>query len=116
MRPSLRLLVQEQFTAHRKLDQGNLNIDNIKKDFNRFGFELRMAQHDPANHARLADLRRLNEWRNIAAHHGAVPVAGVPTLATIRGWRDACDLLAASLDEIMYNQLRRILKRRPWVP
>lgn len=30
VRPSLRLLVQEQFTAHRKLDQGNPNIDNIR--------------------------------------------------------------------------------------
>jgi hypothetical protein len=116
VRPTLQVLVQQQFTAHRSLDHGNPNIDNIKKDFNRFGFSLNMVASDPANHARLAELRRLNEWRNIVAHHGAVPPGGLPSLPTIQGWRSSCNGLAISLDGIMYNQLRSILRRQPWVP
>jgi hypothetical protein len=57
VRPALQVLVQEQFTANRKLDHGNPNIDNLKKDFNRFGFSLSMADYDPANQARLANLK-----------------------------------------------------------
>lgn len=116
VRPTLEVLVQQQFTANRSLDHGNPNIDNIKKDFNRFGFALDMAGVDPANHARLADLKELNKWRNIAAHHGVVPPGGLPTLGTIQSWRNSCGGLAVSLDVIMYNQLRRLLRRRPWVP
>ncbi len=116
VRLTLRVLVQEQFTANRKLDHGNPNIENLKKDFGRFGLTLRMAAHDPANHARLADLAQLNDWRNIAAHHGIVPPTGLPSLPTIQGWKDSCNGLAISLDDIMYNHLRRILRRRPWVP
>ena len=116
VRLTLRVLVQEQFTARRQLDYGNPNIENLKKDFSRFGLTLAMATHDPANHARLADLKDLNEWRNIAAHHGVVPPAGLPVLATIQGWRNSCNGLATSLDDIMYNHLRRILRRNPWIP
>ena len=116
IRPTLRVLVQEQFTANRKLDHGNPNIDNLKKDFGRFGLSLRMATHDPTNNARLAHLSDLNEWRNIAAHHGTVPAAGLPSLPTIQGWKNSCNGLATSLDDIMYNHLRRVLKRQPWIP
>lgn len=116
VRPTLEVLFQQQFTANRSLDHGNPNIDNIKKDFNRFGFSLEMAGADPANHARLAHLKDLNKWRNIAAHHGDVPPGGLPSLATIQSWRNSCDGLAASPDVIMYNRLRRILRRQPWIP
>lgn len=116
VRLTLRVLVQEQFTARRHLDHGNPNIDNLKKDFNRFGLTLRLPAHDPANDLRLTHLNQLNEWRNIAAHHGIVPPAGLPSLADIQGWMDSCDGLATSLDDIMYNHLRRILRRRPWSP
>jgi hypothetical protein len=116
VRRSLEVIVQQQFTSYRSLDHGNPNIENIKKDFNRFGFSLNMAAADPANNARLAELKRLNEWRNIVAHQGALPLGGLPTLPTIQGWRNSCSGLATSLDGIMYNRLRTILRRRPWVP
>lgn len=116
IRPTLQVLVQQQFTAHCSLDHGNPNIGNIKKDFNRFGFSLNMASSDPANHTRLADLEQLNRWRNIVAHHGTVPPEGLPDLITVQGWRTSCNGLATSLDEIMYNRLRKILHRQPWVP
>ena len=116
-RPALELLFQAQFSARRRLDRGNPNLENLKADFERFGFDLDLAAADPANGPRLAHLARLNEWRNVAAHQGAPTAAAGPlTFPDIQAWRNSCDGLATSLDTVMYNQLRRILKRRPWVP
>src|SRR5438067_10609783 len=115
VRPSLRVLIQAQFTAHRKLDHGNPNVPNLKGDFERFGFTLDLGTADPANPPRVTHLGELARWRNVAAHHGTVP-AGLPPLgmALLQTWRNSCDGLATSLDAIMFNQLRRILKRAPW--
>ncbi len=115
LRPSLQVLIQAQFTAHRKLDHGNPNLQNLKEDFARFGFALELDAADPANPARLAHLSTLNKWRNVAAHQSAPTAAAGPLqLPLLQAWRDACDGLATSLDDILYNQLRRILKRKPW--
>lgn len=115
--PSIRLLFQEQFTANRKLDQGNPNLDHIRKDFDRFGFKLDLPDADPANNpTRINHLGQLNQWRNIAAHHGHVPAGGIPNLPTIQTWRISCEGLATSLDGVMYNQLLGLLKKRPWKP
>ena len=114
-RPALAILFQAQFTAHRKLDHGNPNLANLKSDFNRFGFNLDLAGADPANPAHLMHLATLNEWRNIAAHQGApTAIAGPLNLPLVAAWRTSCDGLAVSLDGIVYSQLRRILRRRPW--
>jgi hypothetical protein len=77
---------------------------------------LDLASADPGNPARLLHLAELSKWRNIAAHHGVVPSTGLPALNDLRVWRSACDGVAASLDGIMYNEIRRILRRAPWVP
>lgn len=116
VRATLQVLVQSQFTAHRALDHGNPNLHNLRKDYERFGFRLNLPAHDPANQLRLQHLAGLNDWRNVAAHHGTIPAAGIPPLAELRGWRNSCDGLATSLDRIMYNQLRRLLRREPWPP
>jgi hypothetical protein len=117
VRPRLQLLIQDQFRAHRRLDHGNPNLQNIKGDYQRFGFTLDLAAADPANGARLNDLAALNQWRNVAAHHGTIPPGTPPlTLPFLGVWRVSCNGLAASLDGVMYNELRRILRRAPWVP
>jgi hypothetical protein len=116
VRATLRVLIQDQFTAHRALDHGNPNPQNVKKDFERFGFTLNLADADPGNPARLRHLAELNKWRNVAAHYGLVPSAGLPSLTDLHDWRNSCDGLATSLDAIMYNQLLRILRRAPWTP
>ncbi len=114
VRPSLGALIQDQFTAHRKLERGNPNLQHLKEDFNRFGFSLDLAA-DPANVPRLIRLSELNKWRNVAAHQGTTPPAGIPlNLPSLQAWRDSCDGLANALDDIMYNRLRRILRRAPW--
>jgi hypothetical protein len=116
VRPTLRLLIQTQFTAHRKLDHGNPTLQNIREDFQRFGFVLDLGGADPANAARLTHLGDLNRWRNAAAH-GAITTALPPlSLPLLEAWRSSCDGLATSLDAILYNQVRRILRRRPWAP
>ena len=116
VRPRLQLLIQAQFSAHRALNHGNPNTDNLAKDFDRFEFDLRAALNaDPANAPRRQHLAALNQWRNVAAHQGTTLPAGGPlTLPMLQAWRSSCDGLATSLDGIMYNQLRRILRRKPW--
>jgi hypothetical protein len=116
VRATLQVLIQAQFTAQRALDHSNPNLQSLKKDFERFGFTLNLPAADPGNIGRLQNLTELNRWRNIAAHHGTVPPAGLPSLADLQDWRNSCAGLAASLDGIIYNQLRRILRRAPWVP
>ncbi len=114
VRPTLQVLMQAQFIAHRKLDHGNPTLNNLRDDFERFGFRLNLASADPANHARLNHLLALNRWRNIAAHHGEVSHGAPLALPQLQTWQAACDGLATSLDSIMYNQLRRTLRRTPW--
>jgi hypothetical protein len=114
VRSGFRLIIREQFSAHRKLDSGNPTHDHLKEDFNRFGFRLDLAI-DPANTPRLAHLSALNKWRNVAAHQGTkIPASISLDLPSLRLWRTSCDGLATSLDAILYNQLRRILRRTPW--
>jgi hypothetical protein len=114
VRPALRLLIREQFIAHRKLDHGNPSHDHLKEDFKRFGFALDLAV-DPANVPRLTHLSAMNKWRNVAAHQGTTAPAGIPLdLPSLRAWRTSCDGLATSLDHILYNHLRTILRRAPW--
>jgi hypothetical protein len=112
----LQVVAQTQFTASLALDRGNPNRISIQRDFDRFGTPLDLDGADPANHARLIDLRNLNEWRNIVAHHNAVPPGGLPSQADLQRWRNSCDGLATSLDGIMYHELQSILATAPWVP
>jgi hypothetical protein len=115
VRRTLRMLIRGQFIAGRKLDHGNPNLQNLRLDFERFGFTLDLPGTDPANPPRLTHLGQLNRWRNVAAHHGTIP-AGVPPLSLplLRAWRASCDGLATSLDDILYNELRKLLRRAPW--
>lgn len=116
-RPALEILFQAQFSVRRKLDHGNPNLENLTADFNRFGFKLDLVTADPANAPRLAHLAKLNKWRNVAAHQGMpTSAAGLLTFPLVQAWWNSCDGLATSLDSILYNQLRRTLKRDPWVP
>jgi hypothetical protein len=113
---SVQVVAQTQFTASLALDRGNPNRNSIQRDFDRFGIPLDLNGADPANHARLIDLGNLNEWRNIVAHHNAVPPGGVPSRADLQRWWNSCNGLATSLDGIMYHQLQRILGNAPWLP
>src|SRR5260370_12468301 len=79
VRARLQTLIQAQFTAHLKLDHGNPNLQNLREDFERFGFTLDLTAADPANAARLQDLAALSRWRNLSALHAPIP-ACAPSL------------------------------------
>jgi hypothetical protein len=114
----LRPTVQAQFAAELRLNTGNPTAENIRKDFERFGFLLNFAIAHPANPLRLTHLGHLNYWRNAVAHQKATPPPpGVPTilnLADVQVWRGSCDGLATSLDDRMYSELFRIRGVAPW--
>jgi hypothetical protein len=114
----LQATAQAQFSAHLALEKGNPTYDNIKRDFNRFGFLLNLQSPHPAGPQRVTDLGHLNDWRNKAAHQGIQPLGGgVPvalTLPIVQGWRASCEGLATSLDDIMHDELLRILGTAPW--
>jgi hypothetical protein len=89
----LQATAQAQFTARLALEKGNPSYDNIKRDFNRFGFLLKQAA--PAMGAQqVTDPGHLNDWRNKAAHQGTQPLGGgVPaalTLPIVQRWRASC--------------------------
>src|SRR5262245_56159492 len=102
--PGLLTTIQAQCAAELKLNSGNPTVENIRRDFERFGFLLDLAAADPANPTRLTHLGHLNYWRNAVAHQKATPPPpGVPAtlvLADIQAWRRSCDGLATSLDNI----------------
>jgi hypothetical protein len=115
---SMRTTIQAQFAAGLALNTGNPTVENIRKDFERFGFLLDLDGAAPGNPQRVTHLGHLNYWRNHVAHQKATPPpAGVPavlTLADVQAWRASCDGLATSLDDIMRQKLTRILGAAPW--
>lgn len=115
MAAGLQPTAQLQFFAHLAIEKGNPTYANIKRDFSRFGFSLNL----PATNAQhVTDLGHLNGWRNKAAHQGSKPLGhGIPvalSLSIVQGWKTSCDGLAASLDGMMYAEMRRITGIAPW--
>src|SRR5262249_44464753 len=110
--------IQAQFAAGLALDTGNPIIKNIRKDFERFSFLLDLSGAAPGNPQRITHLGHLNYWRNHVAHQRTTPLPtggpAVLTLADVQAWRDSCDGLAISLDDIMRRELTRILGAAPW--
>ncbi len=114
----LKATAQAQFSAQLALEKGNPTHDNIKRDFNRFGFLLDLQGAHPTGAQQVTDLGHLNDWRNKAAHQGTQPLGGgVPatlTLPLVQGWRTSCDGMALSLDGIMHAELVLIMGVAPW--
>ncbi len=116
--PGFQATAQAQFSARLELEKGNPNHNNIKRDFNRFGFLLDLQAAHAMGPQRVTDLGHLNDWRNKAAHQGTQPLGGgVPaalTLPIVQAWKVSCDGLAQSLDDIMCAELLRIMGVAPW--
>ncbi len=86
VRPRLKFLILDQFSAQPQLDRGNPSPENLKKDFSRFGFKLNFESADPANSDRIFKLNKLINWRNVAAHHGNPPPNIVLDLVSVQDW------------------------------
>jgi hypothetical protein len=110
--------LQAQFTAEIRLNTGNPTLENIRRDFERFGFLLDLPRADPLNPMRLTHLGHLNFWRNTVAHQKATPpppsVPALLDLTDVQTWRASCAGLATSLDGIMHGVLGRMLGVAPW--
>ncbi len=115
---TMQTTIQAQFAAGLALNTGNPTLECIRKDFERFGFFLDLGAAAPGNPQRITHLGHLNFWRNHVAHQKATPPpVGVPsvlTLADVQAWRASCNGLAISLDDIMKQELTRILGAVPW--
>jgi len=100
------------------MEKANPSYENLKRDFNRFGFQLNLLTASPDGPRSVTDLGHLNDWRNRAAHQANHPfVGGVPqrlTLTILNEWQKTCERLASVLDGIMYNELTAILTAPPW--
>lgn len=100
----------------RKLDSGNPNPGNIGSDFARVGLPLwqRVTALGGRNVTRQQKLEELNTWRNAVAHQDWSKVGPDLQLKTVKGWRAACDGLAASFDKATRDYLTQLAGAKPW--
>lgn len=107
---SLRRYLHANLVQDRKLDRGNPNPGNIGSDFSRFGLVLwdGLSMRHPRTGNRKRHLEELNIWRNAIAHDdfSRTSVGGPLHLRRVRAWRNACEKLAISLEEVMFDHLR----------
>jgi hypothetical protein len=117
-------ILRARLLEARKLDTGNPNPGNIGSDFRRLGFDLwpLMRARSARSDQRKARLEQLNRWRNAIAHQdfsdtGALDLGAGRVdlwLADVKAWRAACDGLAVTLDEVVYDALLRLAGPPPW--
>lgn len=115
--------LQIQFTTNRAVDHKNATPSSLGSDFGRLGFDfwptMRVASSQAARWQ--ASLEALNKARNAIAHAneddlGRLARDGYPIrLSTIRRWQRDLDQLAVTMDDVVADQLDRLLKTgRPW--
>lgn len=115
----LRTALRNVLVQNRRLDKGNPNPGNIGADYNRFALPFwdEVRNLDPRNQARQNRLDELNEWRNAIAHQDFDAAGlGVTVLRVqrVREWRNACNQLSDSFDEVMRAHLQTINGFSPW--
>ena len=109
---NLRRYLHASLVRDRKLDRGNPNPGNIGSDFSRFGLVLwdDLSKCHPRTSSRKRHLEDLNEWRNAIAHDdfSQTTAGGALHLRRVTTWRNACEKLAISIDETMFDHLRQL--------
>lgn len=114
-------VVARALVLNRQLDRGNASPATLGSDYARLGINWWRAVDDDANPDGPA-LRRvldeLNNWRNAIAHNDFDPARLGGTirlmLASVRGWRQACNRLAGIFDRILADHLQSQTGQRPW--
>lgn len=114
-----RTALRNVLVQSRRLDRGNPHPGSIGEDYNRFGlaFWAEVRNLDHRNQGRYDRLIELNEWRNAIAHQdfrSAALGATVLRLRRVRDWRNACEHLATSFDEVMRSYLQAVNGVSPW--
>lgn len=112
----LRYATQQLCENGLRLVKDNVSFAALVADFNPFGFNLSAElNRDPANAILLTHLGMLNSARNFAAHRNPkLPAAGALSSSETLRWESSCDKLAEALNDIMYNQMNKLLSTPPW--
>jgi hypothetical protein len=114
----LQTSLRNLLTQNRQLDRGSPNPGNIGSDFNRFGilFWPEVQCHDQRNLGRQTRLEDLGRWRNAIAHQDFTSLGKSSTLhlKDVRDWRDACNQLARSFDDVMRSYINQVTGTTPW--
>jgi hypothetical protein len=120
----VRGLLREALTSNRTLDRGNPHAGNIGTDFKKLGFDIWPAVDSADGHAasRKRKLAKLNAWRNAVAHQDFRDISALRLnasrmnlqLADVKGWRQACDGLAVTMDEVVGVHVAALVGRKPW--
>ena len=107
--------IRELLTQALQLKRSNARPASIGADFGRFGVdfwtEVKRNSHRTA--ARQALLEELIGWRNAIAHQD-FGGRGALHLRHVRLWREACERLAKSFDEVMRLHLQNLTGTSPW--
>lgn len=116
--PKAHQVVTANFTFGRKLDHGNPNPGNIASDFGRLvpNFWVLLKTAKASNKGRLKSLEHMNEWRNAIAHEdfGKQLTPTSLQLKTVGLWRRKCDVLARSMNDVLWSELQRLVGAAPW--
>jgi hypothetical protein len=118
--PSVRAILQKEFTRDRQLDRGNAQPGSLGADFGRLGmsFWTEVELYEPRSARGRVCLEKLNAWRNAIVHQNFDPAKlggdRILRLARIRRWRVACNSLARSIDESVRNHLQIVTGTSPW--
>jgi hypothetical protein len=114
----LRVVVRVSLIIARKLDRGNPTPGHIGSDFDRLGLRFwdEIKALDRRNVRRKEGLEELTMARNAIAHQdfSKAPVAANLQLRLVRSWRQSCDQLARSFDDVMRIYLTGIIGANPW--
>jgi hypothetical protein len=119
----LETVLRERLTSSRLLDKGNANPGALGSDFGRLGIDLwpALSARTTAASGWNADLEALIEVRNAIAHAREHELAGLrargypTTLRMVFTWLGMLDHLAVAMDEVVADQLSRLLgTAAPW--
>lgn len=107
--------IRELLTQNLQLKRSNAQRGSIGADFGRFGIDFwtEVKANDPRNEAGATQLEDLNKWRNAIAHQD-FPSNAALHLRHVRAWRQVCQRLARSFDEVMRHHLQNLTGSSPW--
>ncbi len=114
----MQLPLRTLMTSGRDLDSRNASPSALGSDFQRLGISLWAELR--GRYTRAGDLNirlgSLNDWRNAIAHDDFTRVAPETEvrLQAVRGYRSACDQLAAGMDKVVGDYVATIVGSRPW--
>jgi hypothetical protein len=116
----LQTVFQESLILSRQINRGNATPSALGSDFGRLGIEFwpDLIERDPRVEDWQRSLGKLHDWRNAIVHSDFAPITSSGTmtlqLKDVRNYRSVCLRLARAFDELLRDELERIIGRAPW--